>query len=574
MIRLIVYIAILGAAALGFAWLADRPGEVTLVWQGQRIETDLVTVVIGLIVLVVAALVVIWLLGAILKSPGAISGFFARRRRERGWHSLSQGMIAVGSGDPSRAKKLAQDARRILGSEPLALLLEAQTAQLNGNREGARGAFEAMLEVPETRLLGLRGLFMEAQRYGETEAARHFASEAAREAPKVAWAGNALLEYQAQAGDWVGALETLDRNTRNKIVDRARSKRLRAVLMTARALDIEQGEPDLARALATEAHSLAPDLVPAAVLAGRLLTRNNDIRRAARILEAAWKQGPHPDIAEAYAHVRPGDSARDRLNRVKELNRVRSHHSECTFAVATAAMEAKEFDVARDVMAPLLASGPTRRACLLMADIEEAETNDEGRIREWLSRAVRAPRDATWVADGFVSDHWAPVSPVTGRLDAFEWKVPPEDVKALAITLPDPAAAKPAPIAVEPPVQTPPATIDPPPAPKAEEKPTVVAGAAAPAAEPEPAKVPEAKAATPVVTIVPPSTPEAAAKPTQSATSAASTTAKSSTQVAQSAPLRGSRPVAFPLEHAPDDPGPGEPAHEETATDTRFRLFN
>lgn len=580
MIRLIVYIAILGAAALGFAWLADRPGEVTLVWQGQRIETDLVTVVIGLIVLVVAALVVIWLLGAILKSPGAISGFFSRRRRERGWRSLSQGMIAVGAGDPSSAKKLAQDARKILGSEPLALLLEAQTAQLNGNREGARTAFESMLEVPETRLLGLRGLFMEAQRYGETEAARHFASEAAREAPKVAWAGNALLEYQAQAGDWVGALETLDRNTRNKIVDRAQSKRLRAVLMTARALDIEQGEPDLARALATEAHSLAPDLVPAAVLAGRLLTRNNDIRRAARILEAAWKQGPHPDIAEAYAHVRPGDSARDRLNRVKELNRVRSHHSECTFAVATAAMEAKEFDVARDVMAPLLASGPTRRACLLMADIEEAETNDEGRIREWLSRAVRAPRDATWVADGFVSDHWAPVSPVTGRLDAFEWKVPPEDVKALPITLPEPAAAKPAPIAVEPPAQVTSTKIDPPPAPKPEAK---TVKAATPVVQADAVMPDEAKPAAAVVSIVPPAASEGAPKPTAAATSAtpsapASTgsaaATKPSTSASAAAPLRGSRPVAFPLEHAPDDPGPGSPVNEEATTDTRFRLFN
>lgn len=574
MIRLIVYIAILGAAALGFAWLADRPGEVTLVWQGQRIETDLVTVVIGLMALVVAALVVVWIIGAIFRTPGAISGFFSRRRRERGWRSLSQGMIAVGAGDPSNAKRLAQDARKILGSEPLALLLEAQTAQLNGNREGARSAFEEMLEVPETRLLGLRGLFMEAQRYGETEAARHFASEALREAPKLAWAGNALLEYQAQAGDWVGALETLDRNTRNKIIDRARSKRLRAVLMTARALDIEQGEPDLARALATEAHSLAPDLVPAAVLAGRLLTRNNDIRRAARILEAAWKQGPHPDIAEAYAHVRPGDSARDRLNRVKELNRVRSHHSECTFAVAIAAMEAKEFDVARDVMAPLLASGPTRRACLLMADIEEAETNDEGRIREWLSRAVRAPRDATWVADGFVSDHWAPVSPVTGRLDAFEWKVPPEDVKALPITLPEPAQVKPASIAVEPP-----AKFDPPPSPKAEDRPaepvaeSPVAATVVSAVAEEAMKPSEAKVAT-VVSIVPPAAPETAGKPTPSSPSTASSTPKPATPAAQSAPLRGSRPVAFPLEHAPDDPGPNETGHEEAATDTRFRLFN
>jgi HemY protein len=30
------------------------------------------------------------------------------------------------------------------------------------------------------------------------------------------------------------------------------------------------------------------------------------------------------------------------------------------------------------------------------------------------------------VADGFVSDRWAPFSPVTGHIDAFEWKAPTE----------------------------------------------------------------------------------------------------------------------------------------------------
>jgi HemY protein len=59
-----------------------------------------------------------------------------------------------------------------------------------------------------------------------------------------------------------------------------------------------------------------------------------------------------------------------------------------------------------------------------MAEIEEGQSGDQGKAREWLSRAVRAPRDPAWTADGLVSDEWEPTSPVTGRLDAFEWKVP------------------------------------------------------------------------------------------------------------------------------------------------------
>ena len=69
---------------------------------------------------------------------------------------------------------------------------------------------------------------------------------------------------------------------------------------------------------------------------------------------------------------------------------------------------------------------PREGAYLILADIEEAETGDQGRVRQYLAKAVRAPRDPAWVADGFVSERWAPVSPVTGKLDAFEWRMPVE----------------------------------------------------------------------------------------------------------------------------------------------------
>ena len=59
-----------------------------------------------------------------------------------------------------------------------------------------------------------------------------------------------------------------------------------------------------------------------------------------------------------------------------------------------------------------------------MARIEAGELGDKGREREWLARAVRAPADRAWIADGYISDRWLPVSPVTGAVDAFEWKAP------------------------------------------------------------------------------------------------------------------------------------------------------
>jgi HemY protein len=192
------------------------------------------------------------------------------------------------------------------------------------------------------------------------------------------------------------------------------------VLLTAQALAAEENDRERARVLALEAVKLAPQLVPAAALAGRLLNAAGERRKAARIVEAAWRANPHPDLAEAY--VRPGESARDKLTRIEELAALAPGDAEAAIAVARAALAAKEFEIGRKALASFTAA-PTKRVAALMAALE-LQAGDEGRGREWMARSFNARRDPAWTADGFVSDHWLPISPVTGKLDAFEWKDP------------------------------------------------------------------------------------------------------------------------------------------------------
>ena len=91
------------------------------------------------------------------------------------------------------------------------------------------------------------------------------------------------------------------------------------MLLTAQAQTAEESDPERALTLALEAHGLAPDLVPAAAIAGRLLASRGNTPRAAKILQRTWSRSPHPDLATAYAYARIGDSPRDRLDRVKQL---------------------------------------------------------------------------------------------------------------------------------------------------------------------------------------------------------------------------------------------------------------
>jgi HemY protein len=423
MVRMVLFLLLIALAAAGAAWVADQTGDVTLTWGGLRVETTLPVFVFALGITIVAAMLAWTILAALWRTPGRIRRHRHERRHARGRHAITHGLLAIGHGDSAAARQHADVARRFAGHDPLALLLHAQSAQLDGDREGAQRAFRAMAEREDTRLLGLRGLFIEAQRADDPVAAVMIADEALKLSPSSTWASHAVLGFRCAKGDWGGALSILDNNVSAGLIDKATYRRHRGVLLTARALELEKVDRDLSRETAMEAVKLAPTLAPAAALAAKFNSEAHQVRRAMRIVEAAWLKQPHPDLAEAYAHVRLGDAARQRLVRVETLASKTPGHIEGALAIARAAIDATEFARARAALAPFAAS-PTQRVALLMAEIERTEHGDSGKARAWTLRAVRARHDSAWTADGYVSDRWRPVSPVTGRLDAFQWQTP------------------------------------------------------------------------------------------------------------------------------------------------------
>ena len=424
MIRVLSYFVVLAVLAYGGMWLVQHPGHITVNWFGEVVNAPAALLLIA----VALAAIVIWsVVRFVIGIPSFVSLFARQRRREKGYAALSRGLIAVGSGDARTAGKASSQASKHLKNDPLAIMLRAQSAHMNGDEDVARTAFEALAQREETRGLGLRGLHAEAMRRGHDEAARHFAGAAHRIAP-MPWSAQAVLEHRSAEGDWEKALATVETSISAKLIEKATGERQRAVLETAIAYQKEMTAPDEALNLANAAIKRAPDLAPPIVLAARLYGRRGDIRKAAKLIERTWPRCQHPDIARAYLDIRPGDSTTDRLERARTLMGIASFDPVSRMGVARAALAAKDFGAARTAMAPLIVEGkrPTVRMSLLMAELEEAEHGDVGLWREWLARAARAPFDPAWVADGIVYDHWGPASPTTGKLDAFVWQVPAE----------------------------------------------------------------------------------------------------------------------------------------------------
>ncbi len=67
MIRVLFFVALVLALGFGFAWLADRPGDLFIVWQDHRIEMSLITPVTVIASHIAAIIISWWLVRTIIQ---------------------------------------------------------------------------------------------------------------------------------------------------------------------------------------------------------------------------------------------------------------------------------------------------------------------------------------------------------------------------------------------------------------------------------------------------------------------------------------------------------------------------
>ncbi len=430
MFRALRFLIFLGLLTGAVVWLANRPGVVTLRWLGWRADTS-----VALLIALVAAIAILasllyrfWLF--IRRAPKKIVRAYGDNRQRRGYLALTRGMVAVAAGDAEEAGKQAGRANGLLSDPPLTMLLSAQAAQLKGDEAAAAGFFTAMMKKPETEFLGLRGLLTQALKQGDGAGALKLAKRAYRIRPASRWVAANLFDLQVQAGDWPGAANTLKRSLKNKLVDKCEAKRREAVLAfeeSRRALD--EGDRDKALRLAGKAHKSAPDFQPAAVALARALVETGGLRRAARTIEQAWGQCPHPDFPELYFKAKRASDPLPKLKAAKRLVSFSPDHEESGIIVAETALAAEIWGEARKSLEPLIsgAPAPSRRVCRLMARLEESEHGDQKKSREWLMRAAAADADPAWVCSdcGNSVGGWSLLCGKCGGFDTYAWGTPP-----------------------------------------------------------------------------------------------------------------------------------------------------
>lgn len=396
MIRLILTVILCVLTAALAVFLTLNPGQVTVSFLGVEAEAPF-ALAAGVLILATFVLAVLWwLIAKVWGAPDAFRKFRSRRRREQGFDALERALIASAAGQGQLAVRQASRAEALLDRPALSRLLAARAAEAAGDLESAQTQYEAMLDDAKTRLVGQRGLASIAEARGDDQLVITHAGEAFDRGGQARWAFEALFNAQVRAARWAQAERALGEGERRGHVEPAVARRMRAVLLTAEARRIEASDPEEAGRLAERGAESSPGFAPAAEMAGRLLAEQRKHRRAAEILEEAWRHSPHPALARTYGGLRRSDTKAKRAERLRHLASLNADHRESRLLLADTALEQGNREAAEAALAPLLVQPPvSARVCALAARLAQL-ADDEAGARRWMARAAHAPGEADW----------------------------------------------------------------------------------------------------------------------------------------------------------------------------------
>ncbi len=436
LLKVLVFVAIVAALTFGAGKLMELGGGATLQMAGYEIALSPLQLVLGLILLLVALWVFLKLLSLLVATLRFINGdetaitrYFAKGRERKGYQALSEGMMALASGDGSSAMSKAAKAEKYLAKPELTNLLTAQAAEMAGDHRKAEETYKKLVKDEATRFVGVRGIMKQKLAEGDTDTALQLAERAFALKPKHEETQDILLKLQAQGSDWAGARKTLAAKLKSGTLPRDVHKRREAVLALSQAEGVlDDGNDIEAREAAIEANRLSPDLIPAAVMAARSYIEQDKKRYAVRVLKKAWDAQPHPELAAAFAAIEPDETPEARIKRFAKLTKSNPDHAETKMLNAELFIAAEDFPAARRALGDLVETAPDARSLTIMAAIERGEGAGDAVVKGWLARALSAPRGPQWVCDkcNHIHAEWEPVCSNCASFDTLSWKSPPQ----------------------------------------------------------------------------------------------------------------------------------------------------
>ncbi|MEM6974293.1 MAG: heme biosynthesis HemY N-terminal domain-containing protein [Pseudomonadota bacterium] len=400
-LKFAVFIAIIGAVAFGTNYLLQAP-------DGSQVEIRFYEFQIAIkpffaVVLLIAGYVGLYLAlrvsgiafglyNFIVGNDSNFGRYFARIDERKGAEALAQAYGAIAVGDGRKAKQKAQIAERKLRRPELTRHVNAQAAELTGDKAKAKTYYRGLADTTEGALVGIKGLLRMAESEGDRDTALILARTAAALKSDDREVLDELYTLQCHKFDWEGARITLGAMKKANLLDAAEAARRESVLALAQAAEHQDaGRDGEALKVAVDAAKIDPTNVEALARATKHLAETGATKQASRLVSEAWKKAPGPQIAAVFAELEPEETPDERRKRFEALFEANPNHPQTLYTRAELALLQKKWSEANDQLKTLNETEPSGRYCAIRAAIARGEGKPESEVRTWLVRGIGAP---------------------------------------------------------------------------------------------------------------------------------------------------------------------------------------
>jgi len=393
MLKLIFFLVFLAIFSSCFIWLADNDGVISVEWLGYQIDTNVTYAILAIIIIFFALMTIFRFFLFIINIPTFLKRKQKINNYERSFLKLTEGFVALSQGDSKAACKSSEQVLKIMKNQPLALIMAAKSAELEGDTKKSEKHYSALLENKNTKFLAVKGLLDNAilrnsiddiVKYGEQ--AYKMNSDAPAIAPTL------LHSYKVQK-DWDKAEILLKKYSGDEFFKNEEAAKIAYVKAQ------EFVESDIGKAISTleNAYKKYPAFTPVVILLAQLLFDFGKAKKAANIIESAWKNQPHPALTEIYLKIIANEKDKIKLKKVLKLNASNPSLSESNRIVALIYLANEDVEQARNYAQLALEHEETSVLCNLMAEIARKSGNSDYVIETWLARAGNADSDPAWI---------------------------------------------------------------------------------------------------------------------------------------------------------------------------------
>tara|TARA_B100001057_G_scaffold498325_1_gene604981 strand:- start:758 stop:2047 length:1290 start_codon:yes stop_codon:yes gene_type:complete len=341
---------------------------------------------------------------------------------EKGYFYFVDAMIAVANKDNKTALRSHKKMNIYLkDDQSLSLLLKSEVLKIEKKFPELNNVYEDMIKSKKTEALGYRGLMEQNLRNHDYHHAFLYGEKLFSLNPNIEKLYDTLIFIAAKTKNWNQIILLSDRAFANKLIGKNDVNENKSVAFYEIAKikydsDIKGSLKNILKSI-----DLKKNFPPYLKLHLEITADLNDNRNLRKLIKKYWNSNPSSLLRSIIIKILNDNGFTD-IKFINEIIKNNSKEEESKKLLIYFAIKNLQWDIARENIAGMIGSNPSKDICYLMSDIELGENNDKQKSDAWIMRAENTKLENTWICriTNQPQDEWTSLSK-SGHYNSLVW---------------------------------------------------------------------------------------------------------------------------------------------------------